>query len=50
MKKDINVVELKKAIGEEGIKNLLFYIQDKIKKGIEDNIEKVNTIDIKEYL
>lgn len=50
MKKDINIIELKKAIGQEGIKNLLLYIQEAIKKGIEDRIEKLNTIDIKDYL
>ncbi len=50
MKKDINIIELKEAIGQEGIKNLLLYIQESIKKGIEDRIEKLNTIDIKDYL
>lgn len=35
MKKDINALELKKAIGEEGIKELLNYIKEAIKKGID---------------
>ncbi len=50
MKKDINIIELREAIGQEGIKNLLLYIQESIKKGIEDRMEKLNTIDIKDYL
>ncbi len=50
MKNDINIIELREAIGQEGIKNLLLYIQEAIKKGIDDRIEKLNTIDIKDYL
>ena len=50
MKNYINIIKLRKVIGQEGIKNLLLYIQEAIKKGIEDRIEKLNTIDIKDYL
>ena len=38
MKKDINVVELKEAIGEEGIKNLIEYIQEAIQNGIKERL------------
>lgn len=38
MKKDINLIGLKEAIGEEGIKDLLNYIQETIKKGIDEGI------------
>ena len=38
MKKDIKVSELKEAIGEEGIKLLLNYINEAIKKGIDEKI------------
>ena len=38
MKKDIKVSELKEAIGEEGIRLLLNYINDAIKKGIDEKI------------
>ena len=50
MKKDINLIELKEAIGEEGIKDLLEYIQEAIKKGIDYKIEKLHTVNIEEYL
>ena len=38
MKKDINLLELKEAIGEEAIKDLLNYIRESIKKGIDEGI------------
>lgn len=38
MKKDINLLDLKEAIGEEGIKDLLNYIKESIKKGIDKGI------------
>ena len=38
MKKDINLIELREAIGEENIKLLLDYIQETIKKGIDEGI------------
>ena len=38
MKKDIKVSELKEAIGEEGIRLLLNYINEAIKKGIDEKI------------
>ena len=38
MKKDINLLELKEAIGEEAIKDLLNYIRETIKKGIDEGI------------
>ena len=50
MKKDIKVSELKKAIGEEGIRLLLNYINEAIKKGIDERIDKLHSINIKEYL
>jgi len=50
MKKDINILELREAIGEEGIKQLLNYIQEAIKKGIDERINKLHSIDIKDYL
>lgn len=50
MKKDIKVSELKKAIGEEGIRLLLNYINEAIKKGIDEKIDKLHSINIKEYL
>lgn len=50
MNKDINLIELKEAIGEEGIKDLLRYIQEAIKKGIDERIDKLHSIDIEEYL
>lgn len=49
MKRDINISELKEAIGEEGIKNLLKYIQEAINKGIDDRLEKLHTININDY-
>ena len=50
MKKDIKVSELKEAIGAEGIKLLLNYINEAIKKGIDEKINKLHSINIKEYL
>ena len=50
MKKDIKVSELKEAIGEEGTKLLLNYINEAIKKGIDEKIDKLHSINIKEYL
>ena len=50
MNKDINLIELKEAIGEEGIKDLLRYIQEAIKNGIDERIDKLHSIDIEEYL
>lgn len=50
MNKDINLIELKEAIGEEGIKDLLRYIKEAIKKGIDERIDKLHSIDIEEYL
>ena len=50
MKKDIKVSELKEAIGEEGRKLLLNYINEAIKKGIDEKIDKLHSINIKEYL
>ena len=54
MGKDINLIESKKAIGEEGIKDLLEYIQEAIKKGIDEGIncsqsyiDKLNNINEK---
>lgn len=54
MGKDINLIELRKAIGEEGIKDLLEYIQEAIKKGIDEGIncsqsyiDKLNNINEK---
>ena len=54
MKKDIKIVELKEAIGEEGVKLLIDYIQETIKNGINEGIncsqgyiDKLNNI---EYL
>ena len=38
MKKDINLIELREAIGEESVKLLLDYIQETIKKGIDEGI------------
>ena len=49
MKKDINLLELKEAIGEEAIKDLLNYIRESIKKGIDDKIDKLHSINIKDY-
>ena len=49
MKKDIKVSNLKEAIGEEGIKLLLNYINEAIKKGIDERINKLHSIDIREY-
>ena len=50
MKKDIEVSELKEAIGEEGIRLLLNYINEAIKNGIDEKIDKLHSINIKEYL
>lgn len=50
MKKDIKVSELKEAIGEEGIRLILNYINEAIKKGIDERIDKLHSINIKEYL
>lgn len=50
MKKDIKVSELKEAIGEEGIRLLLNYINEAIKNGIDQRIDKLHSINIKEYL
>lgn len=50
MKKDIKVSELKEAIGEEGIRLILNYINEAIKKGIDERINKLHSINIKEYL
>lgn len=50
MKKDIKVSELKEAIGEEGIRLILNYINEAIKKGIDEKINKLHSINIKEYL
>ena len=50
MNKDINLIGLKEAIGEEGIKDLLRYIKEAIKKGIDERIDKLHNIDIEEYL
>ena len=50
MKKDIKVSELKEAIGEKGIRLLLNYINEAIKKGIDEKIDKLHSINIKEYL
>ncbi|MGL5189763.1 MAG: hypothetical protein ACRCXT_14425 [Paraclostridium sp.] len=36
---DITLMELREAIGEDGIKNLLVYINKSIKEGIERNIK-----------
>lgn len=47
MGKDINLIELREAIGEEGIKDLLEYIQEAIKKGIDEGINKLNNINEK---
>ena len=54
MKKDINLIELREAIGEESIKLLLDYIQETIKKGIDKGIncsqsyiDKLNNINEK---
>ena len=43
MKKDIKVSELKEAIGEEGIRLLLNYINEAIKNGIDEKIDKLQT-------
>lgn len=42
--KDISIVELKEAIGEEGIKKILLYIKKSIKKGIEKNLQVNDSI------
>lgn len=38
IKNDICVKELKEAIGEEGIRNLLLYIKKAIERGIEEKL------------
>ena len=54
MRTDINLIEFREAIGEEGITDLLNYIQETIKKGIEEGIncsqryiDKLNNINEK---
>ena len=38
MKKDFNLLDLKEAIGEGALKDLLNYIRESIKKGIDEGI------------
>ena len=40
--KDISILELKEAIGEEGIKKILLYIKKSIKKGVEKKLQANN--------